>query len=236
MGTSRTVRATGPQFDAAYDALLRPSFPPDELYDRENLAAGLRDGWAQAFITYVDEEAAAVAVMHGGPGDDVELLSYIAVAERWRGTGVGGTLLDDVIDDAARSPSPVALLAEIEHPLKPAATTSWGDPRRRFAFYARRGARVLDLPYFQPRLHPGASRVRGMLLLALHVDDRLLTPDGRMRAAPLAAFLRGNLEHAEGAPPTDNEALALLERAGDPGGVCLLDMMDAEGYRFPDLE
>ena len=230
---SRTVLASPAELDAAYEELLRPSFPPVELDSRDALVAGLRAGRTRAFVTYVGEEQAAIAVTHTERRRDVALLSYLAVGEAWRGTGVGGTLLEDVIADVAGSSSPALLLAEIEHPLKPPEAASWGDPRRRFGFYARHGARVVDLPYFQPMLHRGGSRVRGMLLLALHADGRLLTPDGRLQHSPLVDFLAAYLEHAEGAAPTDAEATALLELAGDPRGVRLLDMVGRDGYRFP---
>ena len=233
MGTSRTVLATPVELAAAYDALLAPSFPPDELEDRDHLVAGLRDGSARAFVRYVDDDRAAIAVTHRVERDDVELLSYLAVGQRWRGTGIGGALLDDLIDEAAGASAPRVLLAEIEQAHQPAGRTPWGDPARRYTFYARHGARVLELPYFQPALRPGFGRVRGMLLLALHVDDRLLTPDGRLRSAPLAEFLRLNLEHCEGAPPTDAEARALLDLASDPQGVRLLDMGGTAASRLP---
>ncbi len=76
-------------------------------------------------------------------------------------------------------------------------TQSVGDPTERLVFYARFGATVLDLPYFQPRLSANGQRAHGMLLIAFDVDaERWLTGGisprlrGDVSAASCSVFRR----------------------------------------------
>ena len=63
-------------------------------------------------------------------------------------------------------------------------TPSVGDPTARLSFYARFGATVLDLPYFQPRLTAKGRRAHGMLLLAFDVHADALVDEGGNRPCP----------------------------------------------------
>src|SRR5690606_22793856 len=62
-----------------------------------------------------------------------------------------------------------------------------GDPAARVRFYARRGARVLDLPYVQAPIRAGAEPVPGRLLLVLHAEPGVLREGGAAGDGPLLA-------------------------------------------------
>lgn len=222
--TATVIAAPGPELDAVYRRLLVPSFPARELIGLDDLASGVRRGSVVVLVPATPGAPVAVAVGERFGPPEVVLLSYLAVDPAHRGRGAGGVLLDDAV--AAWRGSAVLVLAEVEHPFTAPTTDARGDPRRRLAFYGRHGARVLDLPFLQPELRPGAGRVEGMLLLALHVDAAQTTSEGTLRAEPVQAFLAEYFRRAEGAVPVDPAARILLDRAGGRAGVRLLDPGD----------
>jgi len=74
----------------------------------------------------------------------------------------------------------------------------WGDPVRRLAFYSRNGGLAIDRHYFQPRLRPGSSRVRGMLLIVLPPSP-LIVRSSKIEAQPVSIFLQEYFSECEGA-------------------------------------
>lgn len=217
-----------PLFDAAYADILTPSFPPEERGGREELRAGALAG-NTSVLAAVDEDGqpTAVAVGDWSPDIGVALLSYLAVRSDRRGTGVGGELLAAATADWRERWRPALMLAEIEHPTAHGASEAYGDPDKRVRFYARRGMRALDVPYFQPGLRPGSPRMYGFMLCTLEVADEGAgaEPD-TVDGARVARFMTEYLEGCEGAVGTDPACLALFAALDRPEGVPLLDATD----------
>lgn len=188
-------------FDKFYRDVLVPSFPPEELVE----PAALRPT-AGAFGTVVLRDGEPVAGAFGDmfPDSGVLLLSYLAVRPGLRAGGLGRTLLAAELDRWRERAPESLILAEVENPRVHSAGPH-GDPLARLRFYDRLGARLLPLWYFQPALRPGASRVRGMLLIAWPPGGDTVTAD------LLARFLDEYVAGCEGAAAVtdDPEYLAL---------------------------
>ena len=124
---------------------------------------------------------------------------------------------------------PALVLAELEHPSAHGASEAYGDPDQRVRFYARRGLRALDVPYFQPGLTPGAPRVYGFMLCALEVAAAGAGPGtDTVDGARITRFMADYLEGGEGAVGTDPACLALFAALDRPGGVPLIDVTEYE--------
>lgn len=152
--------------DAVVDEVLLPSFSVDEIGDRDTTRDLIRGGILTT--TALVEEGTvlgAAAEERGAPGE-VGLLSYLAARPGGRGRGAGGELLDHLVGEWARGPAAL-VVGEVHDPrIWPEAEDE--RPAARLRFYARHGARLLDLPWVQPALGAGAAPVEGMLLITLH--------------------------------------------------------------------
>lgn len=220
-----------PLLDVVYSELLAPYFPADELVAREELTAVA--GERGAVTVALDERGAPVGTAVGvwSPDAGVLLLAYLAVRAEQRSLGAGGRLLAEVGSRWQRRFRPRVTLAELEYPLArpPHSPLAHGDPRARYRFYQRHGARALDLPYVQPSLRPGQRRVPGMLLLALYVATA--GPPGHPRPGPgghraLSGFAHPDGDGGYGRPdPVDGPGLPEGVTVPDelPGGVPTVD-------------
>ena len=117
-------------------------------------------------------------------------------------------------------------LAEVDDPRQHASDLGIGDPFERLKFYERFGARVLDLPYFQPRLTAKGQRAHRMLLLAFDVSNDALVdgPVPALKGDIVSGFLRQYFADAEGWDETKDDAdlARLLRSASSASGVRLL--------------
>lgn len=197
--------------------VLTPSFPPAELIDLDDLLAGCASGALYALGVIRDGRVVAGAVGSGAAPGGVVLLVYLAIAPGERGGGIGGALLDGAVARWVAQFSPAYVLAEVEHPAHHTASVEHGDPAARLRFYARHGAQVLAVPYFQPGIGPDGPRVPALLLVTLYVDDSARAgspgPDGheRVSAPPLRDFLTAYLLGSEGSLRDDAATRALLD-------------------------
>lgn len=214
--------------------VLSPSFPPEELESVESLVEGCAQGRTRALGVRRDGRvvAGAVAAGSGAPGD-VMLLVYLAIAPGQRGGGIGGALLDAAVRRWVDEASPGLLLAEVEHPDHHAASEAHGDPAARLRFYARHGARLLAVPYFQPGLGADGARVPALLLTTLHVAPDMVREGPvdaptAVDAAPLRDFLTAYLVGSEGSLRDDADTRALLDAVRGPS-VALVDPADLGG-------
>ncbi len=94
------------------------------------------------------------------PKSGCGLVTYMVVAPRVRGQGVGKRLLDDALATLATT-----VFGEVNDPRtqqREPAAVAWERLRR----FERWGARVVDVPYVQPALAPGLQRDTTLLLLA----------------------------------------------------------------------
>jgi GNAT superfamily N-acetyltransferase len=228
------VDAATPLFDAVYNDVIRPSFLPDELVSLEDLRAAVLAKEAD-LVAIVDESDAPIAAAVGewSPTTEIVLLAYLAVRSGVRSTGLGGELLSHVTALWRTRWKPVAILAEIEHPLAHSATEAYGDPVKRLRFYARHGLRALDIPYFQPALKPGFGRVFGILLTLVWLSDEGVgaepdTADGERIRRYLVEYLTAT----EGRAGADEAAKALLTALDRRGGVPILSLDDPSVLPF----
>ncbi|MFD1214050.1 GNAT family N-acetyltransferase [Arthrobacter sp. GCM10027362] len=164
------IEVLSPDADAlgeVYAQLLRPAFPADELESFESLRDGMDSGSVEVVCGFQETVPVTVAVGEWFEASRVMLLGYMATAPAARGQGFGRKLYRHVITSWTRRHSPCLVLAEVEHPAYHSGSPAYGDPSRRLQFYGEQGARIIELPYFQPALRRGAARVPGMLLLLL---------------------------------------------------------------------
>lgn len=218
--------AEGAAMKSAYDEVLAPSFPVDELEPFDVFSAMVEDGRRQVRVA-VDEDAqgvneiVAAGVTKELPGSGAVLLSHHATRPDRRGAGHGSqlyrTLLSAIVDEL----DPSLVLGEVAHPDHHAADPAHGDPLARLRFYGRFGARIIDVPYFQASLGPGLQPVYGLLLLALYVRPDLVDPAYSRLDNPenLLAALRVMLEW-DGEP--DDFSAARLLTVASQGRVRLV--------------
>lgn len=156
-----------------YEQLLQPAFRADELLDFEDLVA---------YYTGIDAEPSSVLINHGQPigvllaeryvDDRLVLLTYLAVAETVRGRGTGSMLMDDLTAKMRLLGTEVITVAEVEDPRVWPGDAKTGNAQARLLFYERRGARLIPVTYFQPRLRESGHRVPGMFLIRVdHVKN-----------------------------------------------------------------
>ncbi|MFF7361033.1 GNAT family N-acetyltransferase [Streptomyces sp. NPDC008125] len=217
-----------PLLDVVYDELLVPNFPAHELVTREELRAGLKSGtqWISAVVRDGRPDGAAIA--EWSPAGGVVLLSYMAVRRDLRSSGIGGALMGEIRTGWQARAHPLLTLAEVEHPAAHRPDGEHGDQTARLRFYARHGARVLDVPYFQPSLRPGAGRVPGMVLALLATAPELADAADRtavVPSEPVRVYMTEYFEETEGSVPDDPATTALFA-AMPPAGIPLLPIDD----------
>ncbi len=206
-----TVSAS--RYDEIYREILHPSFRPDEL-DPPNAvfdAMAPRRRYQASGLCALDGGTPVGCILaYPFPLSQVLLIGYVAVKSGYRGRGVGALLLDAAAQQWFGTADFTLVLAEVEDPRHhPGAGDI--DPTRRVNFYARRGARVVLGPYFQPRLGgAGKKRVYDVLLTVLSGCG----PENSIRAAQLTSFLleyfRGSGEGADWPRSDDEEGNRLL--------------------------
>ncbi len=218
--------------DRVYREILVPSFRREELDPYERLAAGLTNEPRNTDIAAARESSDEIlGAMVGDwyPSHRVYLLSYLAVLQGSRGGGIGTSLMRR-LGEYSRERRALVTLAEVDDPRRHTTEALIGDPEARLAFYGRFGARVLDLPFFQPRLVADGPRAHGMLLLTLDVHSDALEGGAvaALRGDVLGGFLRSYFADCEGAARASNrkqpdpELDVLIDRASSKTGVRLL--------------
>jgi GNAT superfamily N-acetyltransferase len=216
--------ASGPVVENFYLQILVPSFPADELISLDEVQESADQGDASIWLAEdADGTILAGAIAEWDDSVRVLLLSYLAVRPGIRGGGIGGPLYLTALESWRQKFKPCLILAEIEDPEFHGGSEDHGDPAARLRFYANRGSRILDLPYFQPALHPGAERVSGLLLIALHVDPEFAGPGGAdtVDAAVIRKYLENYQTQYEGKVATDDQAMNMWRALDRPEGVRL---------------
>jgi GNAT superfamily N-acetyltransferase len=217
-----------------YDEILVPSFRKEELEPLEMVAWSLDQEQRNTDVAAAcDESGEILGAMIGDwdPPSGVYLLSYLAARPGLRSRGVGTCLMRH-LPVWSRARRALVTLAEVDDPRCHRNEGLVGDPTARLAFYGRFGARVLDLPYFQPSLGPDGQRAHGMLLLAFDVDDAGLTGGSvpALRGDVLGTWLRGYFVGAESMKESE-------ESSGDVDRTRILDQASAAaGVRILPLE
>jgi len=201
--------------------ILEPSFPPAERPRPLELLALLARNHPIWVALDGTGRVVGGAVCEWHPRLRVMLLAWLAVRPGARGGGVGGRLLDAAMAAWRTEYAPCLVLAEVEDPDHHRGSDLTGDPARRHRFYLARGARILDLPYFQPSLGRGLPRVPHLNLMVLHVDPPLhgRTPD-TVDATVVRRYLQGYQRSCEGRVGTDEQSTRLWHAIdAHPDGV-----------------
>jgi hypothetical protein len=217
------VPGSGPVIEAFYHQILVPSFPAAELIgldeiqniaDREDASIWLAEN-AEGTIL-------GGAVAEWDKSLRVLLLGYLAVRPGIRGGGIGGPLYLTALESWRQRFTPCLIIAEIDDPSAHSGSEEHGNAAARLRFYLSRGSRVLDIPYFQPALEPGADRVSRLLLIVLHADqDFAGADDDTIDAGPVRKYLENYQIQYEGKVATDDQAMAMWRALDRPGGVRL---------------
>lgn len=175
--------------------LLEQAFGPEELGDPADLTSQLQTGQFQVFSAWEGARPLGAAIAWPATSE-VTLLSWLAVSPRTRGHGVGTKLFRQAISALESSINPLLILGEIEDPTSHSASEEHGDPKRRWAFYQRLGAKRLDFPFIMPRLSPSVPVGEDMWLLSFggrahpNIDAGTGRIAGLGLARPLEEFLR----------------------------------------------
>lgn len=217
------------QLTQLYQDVLRPSFPPAELVSLPSFLADHAAGRLESLGVVEMPDGAEERVVAGVVGSwsaqaRVLLVQYLAIAPGRRGSGIGAALLGAAVSAWLEALRPVMVLGEVEHPRFHAASEAHGDPEARLRFYARHGARVLAVPYFQPGNEPGAERVPALLLMTFATESPEVMS---VPAAPLRTFLREYFVESEGTLADDAPTRALFDSvAGDRVDLVGVDELD----------
>ena len=197
-----------------YKSVLMPSFPQSELVDLDEFLDSCSSGFVHVIGAMQDEEIIAGAVGTTPTQEGVMLLLYLALKPGLRGGGVGGGLLEHAITVWRELFNPTIIMAEVEHPTFHNSSDNHGDPAARLRFYARHGAKILDIPYFQPAIREDEPPVPALMLVTLWVAPQAFVDEDQIAAWPLRGALRREL--VEACPENFTPALRLEESvAGD---------------------
>ncbi|MCX7839761.1 MAG: GNAT family N-acetyltransferase [Anaerolineae bacterium] len=147
------------------------SFPPYERADFLFLLQSIRAGERWLFTALQNDNVLGLAILVPFIARGIHLLEYLAVARDARGHGIGGRLLEHVVDVARATRTVRGIVIEVEHDEEGDATERVVR-QRRIAFYARHGACVVDAaPQYRAPLadRVGVMRIK-LLWLPIATD------------------------------------------------------------------
>lgn len=145
--------------------LLEVSFGPEELGDPGDLIEQLAGEDLQVFSAWDGSQPLGAAIGWLAT-TEITMLSWLAVSPLTRGHGVGSELFQRAISQWESRYNPLLILGEVENPHQHVASEQYGDPRRRWAFYQRLGAKHLNFPLEMPRLSPDVPVGEDMWLVS----------------------------------------------------------------------
>jgi GNAT superfamily N-acetyltransferase len=206
-----------------YRELLVPNFHPDEMFAEDTFMAAQSSEVVRTVLAWDDESNLVGGLTgHWYPACRVFLVDYLVVRPESRGRGTGSALLHHGSEQWSRELSPILILGEVEDP-RHYRDRGFGNPSSRFRFYGRLGARVLQLPYFQPALGPSGSRVHGLLLMVFFAQSDAYAGSATITGEPLNCFIEQYVTECEGRlQEEDAELKKLLNPCRIPDGVPLL--------------
>jgi GNAT superfamily N-acetyltransferase len=207
-------------FSAVYDRVLVPAFAVGELEPLEVIRAQVTDPrhiLRMLACFGADAEPVAVITSDWYSRSGVMLIGYLAVRPDLRRQGTGTKLIERAVVKWNAELSPALAVAEVEDPRQfqgsDAGDADTGNPADRLRLYESLGARVIGVPYFQPKLSDDLERVHGLMLMAFGVDGRLLgdVKVDSVPTEPIGAFLDEYFEATEGPPPPQDAEFVNLK-------------------------
>ncbi|BBZ72018.1 GNAT family N-acetyltransferase [Mycobacterium paraseoulense] len=225
-----------------YREILHPSFGPDELDSLDTIVGALADSGSDApwgLCAFDYETPVGCLLGYPYPHSGALLIGYVSVKPGLRGGGIGHVLMDAAERRWHADPNTTLVLAEVEDPRRHPVVGDI-DPKRRAAFYARRGAQVVVGPYFQPRLDAeGKKRVHDLFLTVLSGSRDAITPENSVCAEQLADFLieyfRDSGEGSDFPRVDDEEGNRLLAWYRDRETVALHPLADYARIEIPRM-
>ena len=175
--------------------LLEVSFGPEELGDPGDLIEQLAGEDLQVFSAWDGSQPLGAAIGWLAT-TEITMLSWLAVSPLTRGHGVGSELFQRAISQWESHYNPLLILGEVENPHQHVASEQYGDPRRRWAFYQRLGAKHLDFPFEMPRLSPDVPVGEGMWLVSFagRAHGAIDTQTGELSGLGVGSALREFLD------------------------------------------
>lgn len=175
--------------------LLEVSFGPEELGDPGDLIEQLAGEDLPVFSAWDDSRPLGAAIGWLAT-TEITMLSWLAVSPLTRGHGVGSELFQRAISQWESRYNPLLILGEVENPHQHVASEQYGDPRRRWAFYQRLGAKHLDFPFEMPRLSPDVPVGEDMWLVSFagRAHGAIDTQTGELSGLGVGSALREFLD------------------------------------------
>jgi ribosomal protein S18 acetylase RimI-like enzyme len=200
------VVSADPELLEAVRGIYESSFTPAERTDFAVLAEDVRRGGRRLFVTRGgDGGVAGFGITRPLEPPGAHMLEYFAVAEGRRGAGIGGGLLEGLMESLRESGAAAWMLFEVERPEDGAANAE-----RRIAFYERHGARIVACApdYRAPRL-TGPGELRYLLMWA-PLSDGVGEPRGDVLRTAVVSMLVSVYELDPGAPLVREVAEGLI--------------------------
>lgn len=138
------------------------SFPENERDTKEQIHSAVTQGLAQIGRFCLNNVTQAITVIYSFSALPITYLHYFAIDRSFRGQGVGGKLLQNLISYAdqlniQRHNKSMGLLWEIEDPLAATSEQERELRLRRVAFYEKQNAFLLPKPFIQPPIQATAD-------------------------------------------------------------------------------
>lgn len=169
------------------------SFPPHERIDFTSLVASIVSGTRWLYTATDQEQLMGFAISIPRIAADVHLLEYLAVTRYARNGGIGGTLLDNLVDAIRAEDNVSGILLEVETD-EEGADAERSLRQRRIGFYQRHGARLIECaPHYRAPTDT-ADQTIAMKLLWLPINSTTEPPRGEK----LRECIRGICEKSYG--------------------------------------
>lgn len=157
--------------------IYHDSFPPHERMGFSSLVASIVSGLRWLYTATDHDQLIGFAIIIPHIAADVHLLEYLAVARDARNGGIGGKLLDHLVETIRAEQNISGILLEVESDDEDQPNEK-AMRQRRIGFYQRHGARLIDCaPHYRAPIGETDASIP-MKLLWLPLDSAIETPRG----------------------------------------------------------
>ena len=148
-------RLTNDGFDAVYNIMER-SFPQNEIRSYGGQYALLKNSEYSLFVR--EENGVIIGFISVWDLDEIAFVEHFAIAEKWRGKGVGSGMLGEIF---SLFDKPIVL--EVEPPIDERT-------KKRVGFYECNGLIFHDYYYVQPAMEKGREEVELRIMCSQKLD------------------------------------------------------------------